>query len=155
MEPFRPLLKKDSLFQWLPEHEDAFAHTKCHLTSPPVLMYFAVNCQTLLATDASRLNGLGFDLLQMVNGTWKPVQASSQFLTPAESHYAMTELEALGACWAMKKCNMYLQGLPYFMLVTDHQPLIPILNSKGISDVKNPRLRRLVVKMLPYSFTSK
>ena len=25
MEPFRPLLKKDSVFQWLPEHEDAFA----------------------------------------------------------------------------------------------------------------------------------
>ena len=114
-----------------------------------------MNRQTLLATDASRLNGLGFVLLQMVNGTWKPVQAGSRFLTPAESRYAMIELEALGACWAMKKCNMYLQGLPYFTLVTDHQPLIPILNSKGISDVENPRLQRLMMKMLPYSFTAK
>ena len=29
MEPFRPLLKKYSVFQWFPEHEDAFADAKC------------------------------------------------------------------------------------------------------------------------------
>ena len=66
----------------------------------------------------------------------------------------MIELEALGACWAMKKCDMFLQGLPHFKLVTDHQPLIPILNSKGIADVDNPRLQRLMRKMLPYTFTA-
>ena len=85
----------------------------------------------------------------MVNGTWKPVKAGSQFLTPSESRYATIELEALGACWAMKECNMYLQGLPHFTLVTNHQPLIPILNSKEISDVENLRLQRLMMKMLP------
>ena len=66
----------------------------------------------------------------------------------------MIELEALGACWAMKKCDMFLRGLPHFKLVTDHQPLIPILNSKGIADVENPRLQRLMMKMLPYTFTA-
>ena len=66
----------------------------------------------------------------------------------------MIELEALAACWAMKKCNMFVQGLPHFTLLTDHQPLIPILNSMGIADVENPRLQRLMMKMLPYSFTA-
>ena len=154
LEPFRSLLKKDSVFQWLPEHEQAFADAKHRLSSTPILTYFALNHQTMLATDASRLNGLGFVLLQMVDGVWKPVQAGSRFLTPAESRYAMIELEALGACWAMKKCNMFLQGLPHFTLVTDHQPLIPILNSKGVADVDNSRLQRLMMKMLPYTFTA-
>ena len=75
-------------------------------------------------------------------------------MTPIESRYAMIELEALGACWAMKKCDMFLQGLSHFKLVTDHQSLIPILNSKGIADVDNPHLQRLVMKMLPYTFTA-
>ena len=143
MEPFRPLLQKNSCYLWLPEHEQAFNAAKRRLSSPPVLTYFAVN-------------SLGFVLLQMVDGVWKPVQAGSSFLTPTEIRYAMLcyamiELEALGACWAMKKCDMFLRGLPHFKLVTDHQPLIPILNSKGIADVENPRLQRLMMKMLPYT----
>jgi len=84
-----------------------------------VLTYFSVNQPTILATDASRLKGLGFVLLQLVDDIWKPIQAGSRFLTPAESRYAMIELEALAACWAM-----------------------------------NPRLQRLMMKMLPYSFTT-
>ena len=138
----------------MPEHEQAFKEAKCRLSSPPVLTYFAVNRPTLLATDASRLHGLGFVLQQMVDGVWKPVQAGSRFLTPTESRYAMIELEALGACWVMKKCDMFLRGLPHFKLVTDHQPLIPILTSKGTADVENPRLQRLTMKILPYTFTA-
>ena len=154
MEPFHPLLQNNSCYLWLPEHEQAFNEAKRRLSSPPVLTYFAVNRPTLLATDASRLHGLGFVLLQMVDGIWKPVQAGSRFLTPTESRYTMIELEALAACWAMNKCDMFLRGLPHFKLVTDHQPLIPILNSKGIADVDNTRLQRLMMKMLPYTFTA-
>ena len=154
MEPFRPLFQKNSCYLWLPEHEQAFNEAKRRLSSPPVLTYFAVNRPTLHATDASRLHGLGFVLLQMVDGVWKHVQAGFRFLIPTESRYAMIELEPLGACWAMKKCDMFLRGLPHFKLVTDHQPLIPILNSKGIADVENPRLQRLMMKMLPYTFTA-
>ena len=154
MSPFFPFLSKNAVFQWLPEHDDAFMEAKSRLSSAPVLTYFAVDRKTFLATDASRLKGLGFVLLQLVNDVWKPVQAGSRFLTPAESRYAMIELEALATCWAMKKCNMFVQGLPHFTLLTDHQPLIPILNSMGIADVENPRLQRLMMKMLPYSFTA-
>ena len=90
----------------------------------------------------------------MVDGIWKPVQAGYRFLTLTESCYATIELKALGACWATKKCDMFLEGLPHFKLVTDHQPLIPVLNSKGIADVDNSRLQRLMMKMLPYTFTT-
>ena len=67
----------------------------------------------------------------------------------------MIELEALGTCWAMKKCDIFLCGVPHFKLITDHhQPLIPTLNSKRIADVENPHLQRLMMKMLPYTFTA-
>ena len=84
MPPFRPLLAKNAVFQWLPEHDHAFEKTKSRLASTRVLTYFAVKRATLLATDGCRLNGLGFFLLQMVDNVWKPVQAGSRFLTPAE-----------------------------------------------------------------------
>ena len=63
-----------------------------------MLTYFAVDRKTILATDAARLKGLRFVLLQLVDDVWKPVQAGSRFFTPAESRYAMIELEALAAC---------------------------------------------------------
>ena len=63
---------------------------------------------------------MGFVLCKLVDGVLRPVQAGSRFLTPTESRYGMIELEAVAACWAMLKCNMYLQGLHYLTLLTDH-----------------------------------
>lgn len=85
MSPFFPFLSKNAVFQWLPEHDDAFMEAKSRLSSAPVLTYFAVDRKTILATDASRLKELTFVLLQLVDDVWKPVQAGSCFLTPAES----------------------------------------------------------------------
>ena len=82
------------------------------------------------------------------------MQAGSRFLTPAESPYVMIELGALSACWAMNKCNMFVQGLPHFTRLTDHKPPIPKLNSMRIANAENLRLQRLMMKMLPHSFTA-
>ena len=49
--------------------------------------------------------------------------------------------------WALKKCRLFLSGLPSFHVITDHKPLIPILNSKTLDEVENPRLQRLKMKM--------
>lgn len=38
-------------------------------------------------------------------------------------NYAMIELECLARQWAVKKCDVYLQGLPKFEIHTDHRPL--------------------------------
>ena len=67
MVPFRPLLTKDAVFQWLPEHDHAFVEAKSRLSTTPVLTSFGVDRQTVLATDASHLKGLGFVLLQFVD----------------------------------------------------------------------------------------
>ena len=60
----------------------------------------------------------------------------------------------LGIVWAIQKCRLFLSGLSLFSIFTDHKPLIPILNSKQLDEIENPRLQRLCVKILEYSFTA-
>ena len=105
MEPFRALLKKDATFLWLEVHEQTFAEAKRRLSSTSILAYFDAKRPTLLATDASRLNGLGFVLLQKIHVVWKPILAGSRFITPTERRYATTEQEALAACWANEEIS--------------------------------------------------
>ena len=71
------------------------------------------------------------------------IQAGSRFLTDAESRYAIIELELLAISWAIIKCKMFLADLPHFRVITDHHPLIPILNSHRLDEIENPWLQRL------------
>jgi len=50
---------------------------------------------------------------------------------------------------------MFLGGLQHFTVVTDHNPLIPILNSHPLDEVESPRLRRLRTQLMAYNFTAK
>ena len=87
-------------------------------------------------------------------GAWRLVEANSRFITDTEARYAMVELELLGVRWAMKKCHMYLFGLPNFTLVVDHLPLVSILDKQTLDCIDNARLQRLKVDTSPYNFTT-
>jgi hypothetical protein len=63
-EPLRPLLKKNVVFLWLPKHEEAFARVKDVLTLPLMVRFFNPNLPMELLTDASRLKGFGYALIQ-------------------------------------------------------------------------------------------
>ena len=120
----------------------------------PTLSFFDANKPTRLCTDASR-HGLGFILQQKTdNDTWALIQAGSRFLADAESRYAVIELELLAISWAIIKCKMFLAGLPHFRVITDHHPLIPILNSHRLDEIENPRLQRLKTRIMAYNFTA-
>ena len=140
---------------WTQEHSDAFEALKSHIcNSDDVLAFFDPNRPTRLETDASRLHGIGFVLRQLHDGDkWRIVQCGSRFLTSAESRYSVIELECLALVWATKKLNVYLFGLENYEVLTDHAPLVPILNRYTLNDIENPRLQRLVEKLQPYSFT--
>jgi transposase InsO family protein len=154
-EPLRALLKKENLFQWSENHTEAFEAVKKTLISPPILAPFDPKLPVILETDASRLKGLGYLLLQRDdNGQKKLIQCGSRFVSDTESRYAMVELELLAVTWAIKKCKMYLMGLPHFMLIIDHNPLVPILNEKTMDHIENPRIMRMKEKLLSYTFTA-
>ena len=48
--------------------------------------------------------------------------------------------------------KMYLYGLQHFIVESDHKPLVPIINSKSLSDL-SPRLQKLRMRLLKYNFT--
>ena len=49
---------------------------------------------------------------------------------------------------------MFLAGLQHFSVVTDHNFLIPILNSRRLDEIENPRLQRLKSRLMGYNFTA-
>ena len=137
LAPLRPLLSAKNEFVWAPEQNQAFDNAKKSLTTAPTLAFFDVSKPMRLCTDASR-QGLGFILQQNVEDRWVLIQAGSRFLTDPESRYAVIELELLAVVWAMSKCNIFLAGSPHFTVMTDHHPLIPILNSHRLDEIENP-----------------
>ena len=153
LAPLRPLLSTKNDFLWTTEHDLAFHNARKSLTAAPTLSFFDISQPTRLCTDASR-QGLGFVLQQKAEHNWVIVQAGSRFLTDAESRYAVIELELLAVSWAITKCNLFLAGLPHFTVVTDHHPLVPILNSHRLDEIENPRLQRLKTRIMAYNCTA-
>jgi hypothetical protein len=81
----RQLLKKDVDFMWLQPHQEAFELIRQILTSPLVVKPFDKKLKTELLTDASRLKGLGYALIQReTDGTPRLIQCNSKSLTSAE-----------------------------------------------------------------------
>jgi hypothetical protein len=74
-------------------------------------------------------------------------------LNDAETRYATLELEALAIYWAIKKCELYLSGLPHFLVITDHKPLIPLFNQFALGGIENPRVQDYRTKLLNYTFS--
>ena len=156
LAPLRPLLSTRNDFVWTPVHDEAFTHAKMILVTAPTLAYFDTSKETRLYTDASTV-GIGFILVQRPKGsqeTWKTVQAGSRFLTDTETRYAVIELECLAVAWAVKKCTIFLSGLDHFTVITDHNPLVPILNNHRLDDIENLRLQRLRTNLMAYNLTA-
>ena len=153
LHPLRPLLKSNNDFLWGPDHTKAFDLAKIALSDVATLKFFDPAKTTRLMTDASN-TGLGFVLQQKHRDTWQVIQAGSRFLSDPESRYATIEKEMLGVAWAVKKCHKFLAGLAHFEVITDHNPLLPILNNRRLDEIENPRLQRLRTKLMGYNFTA-
>ena len=156
-EPMRHLLKKPvtkgKKLEWGEEEEKAFEATKRYLRNARLLEFFYYKLLTRLVSDASR-TGVGYVLQQKHSNYWKPVTCRSRYLTRAEGNYAVIELELLGMVYAVLRCKMFLLGLNDFTIVTDHHPLVPILNKQTLDEVANPRLHRLKTKLCAFNGTA-
>jgi hypothetical protein len=157
VEPLRALNKDHVEWIWTPEINAAFEQTRKTLASPPYLTFFDPARPTELLSDASRTKGLGFLLRQKcADGCWRTVQCGSRTLAKHEANWSgMAEIEALGVAWAVLKCSFFLDGLPHFVIVTDSNPLVPILNDRRLDQMKNDRLLKLKTALARYSFTAR
>ena len=146
-QPLQPLMKKKNTFQWMEEHQQAMEKVKELLVSPMIRTHFDPRLPTILECDAARRKGMGYALMQKHGDNYKLVEAESRWLSSAEQNYGMTSLELAGVYWATQKCKLYLLGLPSFEIITDHQPLVSIINSKTLDEIENPRQKNMKEKI--------
>ena len=148
------LLKKNTAFLWLEDQQVAFDRLKSDLISALALNHFNPSWNTSLVTDASRLHGLGFVLMQHNGDKTKVVQCGSRSLSPVEKNYSTLERKLTAIVWAIHKCDFFLKGIGKFEVVTDHRPLVSIF-AKALPQIDNPRITRLREKISDRPFEVK
>ena len=90
------LLSTKNDFLWLDIHEPEFQKLKTILTSDLLVKTFDPNLDTILLTNASRLNGLGYTLLQKEkSNTLRLVTCGSCSLNETQNRFATIKLECL------------------------------------------------------------
>ena len=97
---------------------------------------------------------MGYALLQRHDDGWRLVDANSRWCSDVESRYAIVQLELAAVEWAIRKCRLYLSGLPNFTLMVDHQALVAILDKYTLDAIENPKIQRMKERLSPYSFTT-
>ena len=165
------LLKNDVTWDWNEEVDKQFEDSKKRLSVGQSLHPFDPDKPTKLLTDASRLYGLGFALMQMVeparlarspgNDTdhdtkekWHLIKCGSASLTDCQRRYATCELEAMAITWACKKCRYYLEGNQLFTIHTDHKPLEAMFKM-NLEEVNNTRIHNFREKIAHLRFVVK
>lgn len=145
-KPLTSLLKKDVPFVWNEEQQQALDACKDILTTAPILQYPDFSRPFNLTTDASKY-AIGAVLSQGDVGKDLPIAYASRTLNKAESNYSTIERELLAIVWAVKHFRPYLYGRK-FNILTDHKPLIWVMN------IKDPgsRLVRWRLKLEEYEY---
>ena len=148
VEPLRKLTKKNVPFILTEVHEQALRDFKNAIVKY-AMAYFNKDWTTRLVIDASP-KGLG-----MIHTQFNPrdpsqksiVEFKSRTLTPVESRYHQTELEALALVWAVEKRHYYVYNAD-FEVVTDNKA-VELLYGRA-SSIQKGRIQRWGLRLLPY-----
>ena len=149
-KPLRALTKKNAVFYWNTEAEEAFNKIKASLTNC-VLAYFKPDWNAELVVDASP-TGLCALLAQRDpknSDSAQIVAYASRMLSEDEMKYSQLEKEALACVWGCEKFHLYLYACK-FKLVTDNAPVQMIL--KNSCSRKSARIQRWALRLNQYDF---
>ena len=100
--PLHALTRKDAVFDWSADCQDAFDRLKTLLTTSPITAFPDFSQSFRLYTDASTA-GLGAIMAQVREGKELIVCCASRSLNQAEKAYPATKLECLAIVWAVAK----------------------------------------------------
>lgn len=148
-QPLRNLTKKNAEFIWDCSCDKALKKLKSHLAERCRLNYFAINLPTELIVDASPV-GVCAILTQCAPDGRHIISFASRALSDTEKRYSQTEKELLAIVWGCEHYYLYLYGAPTFTIITDHLPLVGILENH--TRRQTIRIERLCLRMLPFKF---
>lgn len=146
-KPLYALLRKDAVFNFSPEENDAFVELKRRLAREPVLAIYSPDLKTELHCDVSA-SGFGAVLKQQQpDERFRPVFCFSRRTILVDSRYASFELECLAVVYAIKRFHVYLYGIP-FKIVTDCDSFRLTLAKQCV----NPRISRWAMFLQNYEY---
>ena len=147
LAPVYWLLWKDAKWCWKEKEEAAFQSSKQLLLSSKLLIHFDPQLDIVLACDASSY-GVGTVLAhKMPDGSERPIGYASRSLSPAEKNYSQLEREGLACVFGVQKFHSYIFGR-HFELVTDHKPLLALLNQhKATSELCRLHIRVSIIEV--------
>ena len=119
--PLHALTRKDAVFHWSADCQDAFDCLKTLLTTSPITAFPDFSQSFRLYTVESTA-GLGAILAQVPEGKERIICCASRSLNQAEKAYPATKLECLAMVWAVAKFCPYLMAMP-FEVYMDHYAL--------------------------------
>ncbi|GBM62381.1 Transposon Tf2-9 polyprotein [Araneus ventricosus] len=120
--PLSNLTKKNIVWKWSEQEQQAFQTLKQRLVTPPVLRQVDPTKPFIIRTDASGY-ALGAVLLQGDSpADERPIEYASRLLSSPEKNYSTTEREALAVVWALDKFRGYIEGAD-ITVASDHRPL--------------------------------
>lgn len=149
LQPLNELLKSERDWCWGQSQMQAFTEVKQLISSVPVLEFFDPAKLTVVSADASNY-GLGGVLMQNHDGRLKPVAFCSRTLTTLKRGTAQIEKECLTGVWASERFYQYLCGLEKYKLLTDHKPLVTLINSKDLNTTPI-HCQRLLIRLMKFN----
>ncbi|GBG63296.1 hypothetical protein CBR_g37382 [Chara braunii] len=130
--PLTNLLRKDQPLIWTPECDQAFSTLKAALISAPVLIRPDPEKPFVLITDWQP-EAISAILAQVgPSGLESVVEYASKSVPACKRNYAAPMGECYTALWGISHFRAYLYGRR-FTLVTDHEPLLALKQSKDYS----------------------
>ncbi|UYV69276.1 K02A2.6-like [Cordylochernes scorpioides] len=116
--PLNELLRKGEKFIWTDSREASINQLKSALTSEPVLGHFDETAPIYVHTDASGY-GVGSVLVQMKDGSEKPIAYASRTLSKAERNYTTTERNKIGID-LLGRFPLFRDGNRWVIVCTDY-----------------------------------
>lgn len=144
--PLYNLCRKDEVYVWTEECQNAFDQFKERLSNPPILIFPDFTQPFILRTDCSMLSASGI-LSQGEIPNDRPIHYFSKVLNSAQTRYSTVEKELLAIILSVEYFHYYLIGRE-FMIITDHRPLTYLFENKNIS----ARLHRWRYALMSYQF---
>ena len=146
--PLNRLLKNKVPFSWTPDCETAFRKIQDYLVAPPLLIHPEIGGHFYIMTDASD-GACGAAICHLKDGLLRPVVYYGYTFGSAERNYTITEREGLAVVKTLKTHESMLSGAK-ITIMTDHQPLIPLLQQAHKAPSK--RLKRWALALTDFDY---